>query len=104
MYVRARGRVVALAPKASSSGSMKRANNAMYTRPLTMVSDSALPRMCDAVSLSPAPSTMDMRLQDPTPMSTPMAVARFISGKVTVRPAMASAPTHWPMKMRSTTL
>ena len=40
----------------------------------------------------------------PTPTSEPKAAARFISGKVSARPEMASGPTPWPMKMLSTML
>ena len=47
---------------------------------------------------------MEMSVAAPTPTSEPKAAARFISGKVTARPEMASGPTPWPMKMLSTML
>ena len=45
-------------------------------------------------------------MDEPTPTRVPKAVLRFISGKVTPRADMASAPTPsiWPMKMLSTIL
>ena len=63
-----------------------------------------LPRMFSAHSLSLRPKTMDIREAEPTPMSEPKAWMMFISGKVMAKPAMASAPTPRPMKMRSTIL
>ncbi|MBR2252976.1 MAG: hypothetical protein IJ895_00935 [Prevotella sp.] len=40
----------------------------------------------------------------PTPIAAPKAAERFIKGKVTARPDMASGPTPCPMKMLSTIL
>ena len=38
-----------------------------------------------------------MIVPEPTPMSGPKAPMTIITGKVSVRPAMASLPQPWPM-------
>ena len=63
-----------------------------------------LPRIFSAQFTSFRPNTMDIRAEEPTPMSEPKAWMMFMMGMVMARPAMARAPTPCPMKMRSTIL
>ncbi len=64
----------------------------------------ALPRIFRAHRMSFIPSTIEMRVEAPTPTSVPIAATMFINGNVRASPEMAIGPTPCPMKMRSTML
>ena len=100
----AQGRVRSLAPKSLKMSSMKMANIDMQHIPRMRVMTMLFPKILNAMGLLPCPRTIEMRAAQPAPISIPRAVDKFMTGNVTANPAMASGPTPWPMKMRSTIL
>ena len=62
---------------------------------------SALPSICVASARRPSPIRMETSEAEPAPTSVPNAVAKFMMGSVSPKPANAMAPTPCPMKIRS---
>ena len=63
-----------------------------------------LPKIWIALSLSFCPNLIATNVEAPTPTNEPKAAARFISGKVIAKPAIARGPTPCPIKILSTML
>lgn len=63
-----------------------------------------LPRIRCASAYRFWPRRTLISVDEPTPMAAPKAAVRFMNGKVIARPAMANAPTPWPMNIESTIL
>ncbi|MBA7659984.1 hypothetical protein ES703_67983 [subsurface metagenome] len=57
-----------------------------------------------AFSLSPLPNERDTIEAAPTPVSSPIATIRIITGRIMVSPAIAFGPITLPTKIASTKL
>ena len=85
--------VSAVAPKRAKILSMNRYPE-IITKPLMiMVNTMLLPKIFSAQFTSFLPNTMDMRAEEPTPISAPKAWTMFMMGMVMAKPAIAKAPT-----------
>ena len=67
----------------------------------TAVNIKDVPATFSALSISPRPKNIDIRLAEPIPTSMPIPAARFITGKIIPAPLSASRPIQWPIKIPS---
>ena len=74
---------------------------AVIVRPITTLSNTALPSVFSAAKRLPSPRRMDIRAPAPMPTIAPKAEQIFIIGIVTAIPAIAAPPTPWPTKTLS---